>query len=53
METPEQKIAKQEKEIQQLKASIQRLEKAVSLLERENNRRKQDITQIANVLKRG
>ena len=53
MDTPEQKIAKQATEIQQLKISLQRLEKAVSLLERENNRRKQDITQISNVLKRG
>ena len=53
MMSSDPKIAQQEKEIALLKNRINKLEREMSLLSRENNRRKSEVNQIASALRKG
>jgi hypothetical protein len=48
--TPEQ--LKLEQQIKTLELAVKQLSSRVQFLERENNRRKQDVNQIANLLRK-
>ena len=52
MSTDAEKITKLEQQIAQLIKHAQDLHQRVSLLERENNRRKGEVNQIASVINR-
>lgn len=52
MDPKDKKLAQQEKEIERLTKTLAKLQAAVSILSRENNRRKAEITQITSVLRK-